>query len=425
VLAQVHRPERRPLAAYVGRPGHEPRAGELEHEPGGDDLGLHRLLGREALLEATAGLAAQAEQLRRAVDVGAVPVGDLHEHARRGVVDLGALAAHDAGDRGRPVGVIDDEHLVVERADLAVERGDLLAVLRAAHDEPRARHAIEVEGVQRAADQQHRVVGDVDDVVDGPLARGHEARLQPRRRRPDGDVLEGARREARAQVGRLDDDLGAGDLAGGAEVLRPRRRCQRRSGGGVDLARDAVDAEAIGAVGRDLELEHLGGDRQHAAQRRARRELLVEDHDPRVVGADPELVLGQDHPVGLDAAQLGHAELRAVGHDGAGARDGDGLAGRDVRRAADDLLGPVVADVDHADAEAVGVGVPSGLDDLADDEALERVDAVVVDGLDLRARHGQALLERADRQAGVGVLLEPFERDAHQPNCSRKRRSLS
>ena len=35
-----------------------------------------------------------------------------------------------------PVGVVDDEHLGVERAHLAVERGDLLAVLGAAHDEP-------------------------------------------------------------------------------------------------------------------------------------------------------------------------------------------------------------------------------------------------------------------------------------------------
>ena len=54
-----------------------------------------------------------------------------------------------------------------------------------------------------------------------------------------------------------------------------------------------------------------------------------------------------------------------------------------------------VADVDAADAQAVGVGVLRGLEHLADDEVLERVDAVVVDGLDLRAGHRQALLELA------------------------------
>ena len=203
-----------PVAADVDRPGHEARAGQLEHEPRGDDLGLHRLLGRQALLEAPAGLAAQAEDLRGAVDVGAVPVGDLHQHARGALVDLGALAAHDAGDRRRAVGVVDDEHLGVERAHLAVERGDLLAVPGPAHDEPAAGDAVEVEGVQRAAGQQHHVVGDVDDVVDRALPGGHQARLQPRRRRADRHVLEDARGEARAQVGGLDDDLDARDLAG-------------------------------------------------------------------------------------------------------------------------------------------------------------------------------------------------------------------
>src|SRR3954464_8673774 len=54
------------VAADVDRPGDEARAGQLEHEPRGDDLSLHRLLGRQALLEAPAGLAAQAQDLRGA-----------------------------------------------------------------------------------------------------------------------------------------------------------------------------------------------------------------------------------------------------------------------------------------------------------------------------------------------------------------------
>ena len=55
----------------------------------------------------------------------------------------------------------------------------------------------------------------------------------------------------------------------------PRRVGERRAGRGVDLARDAVDAEAVGPVRRDLELEHVGGDRQHVGQRRARHEVVV------------------------------------------------------------------------------------------------------------------------------------------------------
>ena len=83
VLAQADDDAGRAVAADVDRAGHEPRAGQLEHQPRGDDLGLQRLLGRQALLEAPARLAAQAQDLRGAVDVGAVPVGALHQHARR------------------------------------------------------------------------------------------------------------------------------------------------------------------------------------------------------------------------------------------------------------------------------------------------------------------------------------------------------
>src|SRR3712207_8611251 len=45
----------------------------------------------------------------------------LHQHRRGAVVDLGAVAAHDAGDRRRAGGVVDDDHLLVERARDVVE----------------------------------------------------------------------------------------------------------------------------------------------------------------------------------------------------------------------------------------------------------------------------------------------------------------
>jgi hypothetical protein len=414
-----------PGAPDVDGAGDEPRAHQLEHELGGDDLPLHGLLGGHPLLEAVGGLGAQPQRLRRAVDVRAVPVGRLHEHARRPLAHLRALAAHDPGDRGRPVGVLDDEHLAVERAHLAVERGDPLALARAADDEPPAGHAVEVEGVQRLAGQEHRVVRDVDDVVDRALAGGHQPRLQPLRRRADRHALERACGEARVEVRSLDADLDARDVARGAGIVGPRRGRQWRAGGRVGLARDPVDRQAVGPVGRDLELEDLGGDRQHVGERGARREPAVEDHDAGVLGADGDLVLGEDHPVGLDAAQLGDPELRAVGQHRPRPGHRDDLTGRDVGRAADDLLRPAVAHVDRAHGQAIGVGVARGLEHAPDDEALELAHAVMVDGLDLRAGHCQALLEQPGRQPRVHVLLQPFQGDAHQPNCSRKRRSLS
>ena len=137
-----------------------------------------------------------------------------------------------------------------------------------------------------------------------------------------------------------------------------------------------------------------------------------------------ELVLGQDHPVGLHAAQLGHAELRAVGHHRARPRDGHDLPGGDVGRAADDLLRAAVAHVDHAHAEAVGVGVPAGLEHAADDEALERVDAVVVDASTFVPVMVRRSSSSATGRPGSAYSLSHSTRDPH-PNCSRKRRSFS
>ena len=85
---------------------------------------------------------------------------------------------------------------------------------------------------------------------------------------------------------------------------------ERRAGGGVQLARDAVDAEAVGAVGRDLELEHLDRDRQHlapaACRARAPRRASSSSSTrmPAAAGADLELALGEDHAFGDHAAQL-------------------------------------------------------------------------------------------------------------------------
>jgi hypothetical protein len=228
----------------------------------------------------------------------------------------------------------------------------------------------------------------------------------------------------RAQLRVLDVDPHAGHRGRAGIEVRPLGRRQRRVGGRVDLARDAVDTQAVGPVGRDLQLEHVGGDREHIGQRRAGREGLREHHDPVVVGADRQLVLGEDHAVGLDAAQLGPLELGPVGHHRAGESDGHRLAVRHVGRAANDLARLAVADVDHADAEAIGVRVALGGEHAADDEVLQRGHAVRVDALDLGAGHRQALGELVRRQPGVAVGVQPLDRKSH-PYCSSIRRSLS
>ena len=317
------------------------------------------------------------------------------------------------------------QHVGVEHALDVVERRHPLPRPRTAHDEPPARDEVGVERVHGLAGEEHHEVRDVHDVVDRPLPRRHEACLQPRRRLRDGHVLEQARGEAGAELRSLDLDVEAGHrVALGMWIVRPRRRDERRLRGGMHLAREAVDAEAVGTVRRDLELEHVGGDGQHVGQRRAGLQRLGQDHDALVIGADRELVLGEDHPVGLDPAQLRALELRAVGHDRAGRRDGDRLARRHVGRAAHDRGRLACADVDDAHGQAIRVGVALGRQDATDAEVLQRRDAVRVDAVDLRAGHRQPLAELLRGQAGIAEVVEPEERQPH-PNCSRNRRSLS
>ena len=127
------------------------------------------------------------------------------------------------------------------------------------------------------------------------------------------------------------------DAARRARVLAPRRGAERRAGGGVQLARDAVDAEAVGPVGRDLELEHVRRDRQHArpaacrarARRRAqRRRARGCPRGRRRSRARPRpgSCLRRRTPRSFACRELG-----AVGHDRARARHRDGLPGGDVR----------------------------------------------------------------------------------------------
>ncbi len=225
-------------AADVDRARLRGRSDNVGEELRGERLRVHRLLRLELLLEAPAGLRAQVQPRHRAVDVRAVPGRSLEQHARGGLGDLRALAAHDAGDRRRAVGVLDHDHLRVERALDVVERDHRLAVARVADVELAAGDVVEVEGVRRLPGEQHHVVGDVDDVVDRPLAGGRQARLQPQRRRRDRHVLVHARGEARAQLGVLDRDgsrcdgaVAAGALLshGGGASAEPVAACASRA----------------------------------------------------------------------------------------------------------------------------------------------------------------------------------------------------
>ncbi len=270
----------------------------------------------------------------------------------------------------------------VELAVDAVEGAQPLARPRAADDDPAAAERVEVERVQRVAEREHHVVRHVDDVRDRPHPRRVQPRPQPQRRRRDRDVLEQPADVARAagEVLDLDRHRLVRDRSGacprtcpggaGRRALRPRARCRRSDCRSGRLPVDSTSSTA--SASGSTSASGVPGS------------AVGEQHDPGVVGAEPDLVLGEDHPVGDLAAHLAPLELEAVRQHRAGQRDRDGRAGAEVPRAADDRARLALADVDLRQLESVGVRVLHGLEHAPDAEAPE-VPALVGDAAAARS----------------------------------------
>jgi hypothetical protein len=182
----------------------------------------------------------------------------------------------------------------------------------------------------------------------------------------------------------------------------------------VDLAGDAVDREAVRAVGCDLELDHVAAERQHVAQRRARDRAVVEHEDALMLAAQGDLVGCEDHALAQHAPQPRRAERTTVGQHRAGARHGDRLPGRHIGRATDDRCRLRLADLHLADAQAIGIGMAERLEHAADDVVIAGRRAVAEPPFGLRTGQRQPRGELLGGERRVAVLTQPFERDEHQ-----------
>ena len=388
---------------------------------------LRRLVGEvrvDAFLPAVRALGPQAEALGSAVDPGRLEVRRLEEHLGRRLADLGLLAAHDPGDRDRPLGVRDHEVALLQLALDPVERLDHLRGPRTPDDDLSARERLDVEGVERVPQCEHDVVRRVDDVRDRAHARVEQARLQPDRRLADLHVAEEPPDVAGTALEVVDRDvdrLVTGRLRVDARRLRELELVERRN-----LARNAVDREEIGSVARRLDEQHLLDERKHVAERRPGLGL-GEDHDPGVVGAELDLVLGEDHPVRELATDLPLLELEPAGEHRPGQRNGHGRSGAEVPRSADDLPRLALPHVDPAQLQPVSVRMLRRLEHLADPEEPEVAvlvgDAAPLDALDLGCRDREPRRQLLERHLDGDVVPQPGDRDSQ--NCLSTRRSPS
>ena len=138
--------------------------------------------------------------------------------------------------------------------------------MRAPDTDAPTRKTLCIERVKRAAEGEHHVVGDVDDVRDRAHTGGNDSRFQPRRRWADRDLAEEPPDVARAtlEVVDLDEYL----LVGPSWRIGARRRRKLELEERGDLPGESVDRQEIGTVPRHLDLEHVVPDRDHVPKRR-------------------------------------------------------------------------------------------------------------------------------------------------------------
>ena len=125
----------------------------------------------------------------------------------------------------------------------------------------------------------------------------------------------------------------------GGDVERGRVP-ERHAVGRRRLAGDAAHRQAVAAVRRDSDVEHLVAQAEQRRPRRSgrcvRRRPAASTRMPGVVVADAELAARADHAVADVAVGLARGDGEAAGQHRAGQRDDDRVADGEVLRAADD-----------------------------------------------------------------------------------------
>jgi len=141
-----------------------------------------------------------------------------------------------------------------------------------------------------------------------------------------------------------------------------------RSNSAATLARDSVDGQEVGPVVARLQVEDGVGEWENVGERRSRLDPVREHHDARVIRAELDFVLRQDHPVAELATHLALLELQTVRQYRARQRNAHGRAGAEVPRPADDLARVAFPDVDLAQLQPVRIRMLDCLENPSDAE---------------------------------------------------------
>ncbi|MCW0450588.1 hypothetical protein NB706_003422 [Xanthomonas sacchari] len=333
----------------------------------------------------------------------------LQEHVAGGLGHAGGVAAHQACQRHRPIGIGDQQERRIQHGLAAIEQGQGLAVARVAHAD-RALQGVQVEGMHRLAQFQHHVLGDVHQQRQRTHAAAAQAFGHPQRRlRRRIQVLDHAAAITR-RVGARVQRHRQRTLA----AHRGRRHRQRQhvaAAGRGHVVGDAAHAEAVGAVGGELDLDAGVGQAQILDQRLADRRIVGQFEQAGRVAVQAQLLGRAQHAVGRDAAQLGRLDRDAADLRTDQRQRRDQTRAR-IGRAADDLQQFALPGIDPAHLQPVGLGMRRGLDDPRHHHLLQAV-AERHDLLDLQADGGQGRGELLTRGLGRNVAAQPVFAEFH------------
>ena len=269
-------------------------------------------------------------------------------------------------------------------------------------------------------------VGDIHDVVDRTLADGHQAFLEPVRRRADLDITQRDADIARRQIRCLHldgnrlpfpatecGDIGQGPFHGHAVAAAP----------GIEVARHTDVAGTVHPVGRQADFEkRIFFEPELFAGRRADHGGRIQHHDAGMVVSDAQFIFRADHAEAVHAADAGFLDLEFAAVVGRELRtDGgqqDFLALRHVGRTADHLHQLGGAGVEPGDVEMVGIGMFRTFDDFRHDDAGEAARNLFhsLHVLHFQAGGGKGGRNLLRRQVKLQVILQPIKRDIHIAN---------
>ncbi len=190
--------------------------------------------------------------------------------------------------------------------------------------------------------------------------------------------------------------------------------------GSIKIAGDAENTRGIRPVRRQIDFDQRIVEAGPLRIERADRRIGGQIENAIVIVRKFKLGAGAQHARRFDAADDALAQRNALGRNiGAGRREDGFHPGPRVRRAADDLHRRSGADLDEADAQAIGIGMLARLDHLGDDEILQRRGGIM-HMLDLEADLGQGLDDRGKVGLRLEMLLQPAQSKFHESSGSAR-----